>query len=46
MKILILGGTIFLGRHLIEAALARGHRITIFNRAQHNPDWNPEVEKL
>ncbi len=46
MKILILGGTIFLGPHLIEAALARGHQITVFNRGQHNPDWCPEVEKL
>jgi 2'-hydroxyisoflavone reductase len=46
MKILILGGTIFLGPHLIEAALVRGHQITIFNRGQHNPDWYPEVEKL
>jgi 2'-hydroxyisoflavone reductase len=46
MKILILGGTVFLGRHLVEAALARGHHITIFNRGQHNPDWYPEVEKL
>jgi 2'-hydroxyisoflavone reductase len=46
MKILILGGTIFLGPHLIEAALARGHLITIFNRGQHNTDWYPEVEKL
>ena len=46
MKILILGGTVFLGPHLIEAALARGHQITIFNRGQHNSDWHPEVEKL
>ena len=46
MKILILGGTIFLGRHLIEAALAREHQITIFHRGWHNPDWDPEVEKL
>src|SRR5882724_248536 len=46
MKILILGGTIFLGPHLIEAALARGHQITIFNRGQHNHDRYPEVEKL
>jgi 2'-hydroxyisoflavone reductase len=46
MKILILGGTIFLGRHLIEAALARGHQITIFNRGRHNPDLYPEIEKL
>jgi 2'-hydroxyisoflavone reductase len=46
MKILILGGTIFLGPHLIEAALERRHQITIFNRGQHNPDAYPEVEKL
>src|SRR5258705_352975 len=46
MKILILGGTIFLGPHLIEAALARGHQITIFNRGQHSHDGYPEVEKL
>ena len=46
MKILILGGTVFLGAHLVEAALARGHQVTIFNRGQHNPDWHPEVEKL
>jgi 2'-hydroxyisoflavone reductase len=46
MKTLILGGTIFLGRHLIEAALARGHEVTIFNRGRHNSDLYPEVEKL
>jgi 2'-hydroxyisoflavone reductase len=46
MKILILGGTIFLGPHLIEAALARGHQITIFNRGRHDSDWDPKVEKL
>ena len=32
MDILILGGTGFLGRHLVEAALGRGHRVTLFNR--------------
>lgn len=32
MKILIIGGTVFLGRHLIDAALAHGHEVTIFNR--------------
>lgn len=32
MKILVLGGTRFLGRHLVDAALARGHRVTIFTR--------------
>lgn len=46
MKILILGGTVFLGRHLVDAALARGHAVTLFNRGQHNPDLYPEVEKL
>ena len=46
MKLLILGGTVFLGRHLTEAALARGHEVTLFNRGQHNPDLFPDVEKL
>ena len=32
MHILILGGTKFLGRHLVNAALARGHRLTLFHR--------------
>lgn len=46
MKILIIGGTIFLGRHLIEAALAKGHQVTMFNRGLHNADLYPQVEKL
>ncbi|HLI08107.1 MAG TPA: SDR family oxidoreductase [Ktedonobacteraceae bacterium] len=46
MKLLILGGTVFLGRHIVEAALARGHEVTLFNRGQHNSDLFPEVEKL
>jgi 2'-hydroxyisoflavone reductase len=46
MKILIIGGTIFLGRHLVDAAQGRGHTVTLFNRGQHNPDLFPEVEKL
>lgn len=46
MKILILGGTVFLGRHLVEAALARGHSITLFHRGQHGPDLYPQVEHL
>jgi 2'-hydroxyisoflavone reductase len=32
MKLLILGGTRFMGRHLVEAALARNHEVTLFNR--------------
>lgn len=46
MKLLILGGTVFLGRHIVEDALARGHEVTIFSRGQRNPDLFPEVEKL
>ncbi len=46
MKLLILGGTKFLGRHLVEAALARGHEVTLFNRGQHNPGLFPQVETL
>lgn len=46
MKILILGGTVFLGRHVVEAALARSHEVTLFTRGQHNPDLFPGVEKL
>jgi 2'-hydroxyisoflavone reductase len=46
MKLLILGGTVFLGRHLVEAATARGHSLTLFNRGQHNPELFPQVEKL
>lgn len=46
MDLLILGGTVFLGRHMAASALARGHRVTLFNRGQHNPDLFPEAEKL
>src|ERR1700716_2896589 len=46
MKLLILGGTVFLGRHVVESALARGHSVTLFNRGRHNPKLFPKVEKL
>ena len=46
MKILILGGTVFLGRATVEAALARGHELTLFNRGKQNADLFPGVEKL
>lgn len=46
MKLLILGGTKFVGRHLVEAAQARGHEITLFNRGQANPDLFSELEQL
>ncbi|MGI8554281.1 MAG: NAD-dependent epimerase/dehydratase family protein [Dehalococcoidia bacterium] len=46
MDLLILGGTVFVGRHLVDAALEHEHQVTLFNRGQHNPDLYPEVEKL
>lgn len=46
MKLLVLGGTKFLGRHVVETALARGDEVTIFNRGLQNPELYPEVEKL
>ena len=44
MKLLVLGGTKFLGRHVVEAALARGDEVTLFNRGETNPELFPEVE--
>lgn len=46
MKILIIGGTVFVGRYLVEAALARGHEVTLFNRGLHDADIFPEVERI
>jgi 2'-hydroxyisoflavone reductase len=46
MKLLVLGGTKFLGRAVVEAALARGHEVTLFNRGQTNPELFPEAERL
>lgn len=46
MKIIIIGGTKFLGRSFVEIALAKGHEITLFNRGMTNPDLFPEVECL
>jgi 2'-hydroxyisoflavone reductase len=46
MRMLVLGGTQFLGRHTVEAALASGHDVTLFNRGQTRPELFPDVEKL
>lgn len=37
LEILILGGTGFLGPHFVEAARAKGHKLTLFNRGKSNP---------
>ena len=46
MDVLILGGTGFLGRHLVEAALGDGHRVTLFNRGLSGPGLFPGLEKI
>jgi 2'-hydroxyisoflavone reductase len=46
LKLLILGGTKFLGRHLTEAALKAGHEVTLFNRGKTNADLFADVEQL
>jgi 2'-hydroxyisoflavone reductase len=46
MDLLVLGGTRFLGRHLVAEALGRGHRVTLFNRGESNPGLFPGVEEL
>jgi 2'-hydroxyisoflavone reductase len=46
MDLLILGGTVFLGLHMVEAALARGHRVTLFNRGTRTPIFSGDVEQI
>ena len=46
MKLLVLGGTSFLGRHFVEAAQAGGHELTLFNRGRTNPGLFPGVEEV
>jgi len=46
MNILIIGGTRFVGRHLVNSALARGHNITLFNRGKSNPNLFPNIETI
>jgi len=46
MNILVLGGTVFLGRHIVNSALRNNHNVTLFNRGVTNPDLYPDVEKL
>jgi 2'-hydroxyisoflavone reductase len=46
VRLLVLGGTKFLGRAAVEGALARGHEVTLFNRGETNPGLFPEAERL
>jgi 2'-hydroxyisoflavone reductase len=46
LKILILGGTSFLGPHLVEEIQHRGHEVTLFNRGIQNPSLFSKVIQL
>src|SRR5262245_54954296 len=46
MRLLVIGGTKFLGRAAVEAALSPGHEVTLFNRGETNLELFPEAEKL
>jgi 2'-hydroxyisoflavone reductase len=46
LKILILGGTGFIGPHQVRYALARGHEVTLFNRGRQPQEWPGHVEEL
>ena len=45
-KILVLGGTAFLGPHFVRAAQANGHEVTLFNRGKTNPGLFQDLEQL
>lgn len=45
-KVLVLGGTSFLGPAVVEAAVVAGHTVTLFNRGVTNPGLFPHLEKL
>jgi 2'-hydroxyisoflavone reductase len=46
MRLLVLGGTLFLGRHIVDSGQARGHELTLFNRGQTDPTPIPGVEQI
>jgi 2'-hydroxyisoflavone reductase len=46
MRVLVAGGTRFIGRHLVEFLLDEGHAVTLFNRGQTNPDLFPEAARI
>jgi 2'-hydroxyisoflavone reductase len=46
LRILILGGTRFIGLHMTSLALERGHTLTFFNRGKTHTDKFPEIERI
>lgn len=46
MEILVVGGTSFVGRHIVEEAAAKGHDVTLFNRGKSNPGLFSELPRI
>jgi nucleoside-diphosphate-sugar epimerase len=46
LKLLVMGGTGFLGPHTVNAALAQGHQVTLFNRGKTNPGMFKQLESI
>jgi len=46
ITLLVLGGTGFIGPHLVRLAVSRGHQVAIFSRGRRTPDLPAEVERL
>lgn len=44
MKILVLGGSIFIGYHFVVAAVASGYKVSVFNRGRQSVAYPPGVE--
>ena len=46
MTVLVLGGTQFVGRHIVEALLARGHQVSVLTRGRTADELPEGVERL
>jgi nucleoside-diphosphate-sugar epimerase len=46
INLLVLGGTGFIGPHLVRLAVSRGHKVTIFTRGRRNPELPEGIERL
>lgn len=46
MHILVIGGSQFVGKYIVQAALANNHTVTLFNRGKSNPEQIKEVETI
>jgi 2'-hydroxyisoflavone reductase len=46
LKVLILGGTGFIGPHFVDVLSAAGHKVTLFNRGKRDPEAKPGIEQL